>query len=45
MAKKRKAKKTKIKRKEAAKKNKPKKTWSTPKVTKWPAKVDNDIEL
>jgi hypothetical protein len=35
-------KKTKIKRKGTAKKNKPKKTWFTPEVKKWPAKVDNN---
>jgi hypothetical protein len=41
MAKKRKAKKTKIKRKGTPNKNKPQKKWSTPKVKKWlPAKDD-----
>jgi len=45
MAKKRKAKKTKIKRKRTAKKNKPKKKWSTPKVNKWlPPKGDAFID-
>jgi hypothetical protein len=46
MAKKRKAKKTKMKRTGTAKKKKPKKQWVAPKVKKWSTpKDDNDIEL